>query len=50
MVAIWQIIYMVAISVIIAAVVRVLLGVLPLVTDKDQILQNSILNEILGAL
>ncbi|WPX09864.1 methionine ABC transporter permease [Anaerocellum danielii] len=46
----WQTIYMVIISTLIATIFGVPLGVLLLVTDKGQILQNSILNKIVSTI
>ena len=42
-------IYMVAVSVLLATVLGIPLGILLMVTDKGQILQNDIINSILGA-
>jgi D-methionine transport system permease protein len=41
-------IYMVAVSVLLATVLGIPLGILLMVTDKGQILQNDIINSILG--
>ncbi|ADQ40658.1 binding-protein-dependent transport systems inner membrane component [Caldicellulosiruptor acetigenus I77R1B] len=46
----WQTIYMVIISTLLATIFGVPLGVLLLVTDKGQILQNSILNKIVSTI
>jgi len=46
----WQTIYMVVISTLIATIFGVPLGVLLMVTDKGQILQNSILNKIVSTI
>ncbi|TYP49245.1 methionine ABC transporter permease [Thermosediminibacter litoriperuensis] len=46
--ATWQTVYMVAVSVLIAAVFGVPLGVLLMVTGRGQILQNDLLNKVLG--
>ncbi|EGD52401.1 D-methionine transport system permease protein [Thermoanaerobacter thermohydrosulfuricus] len=46
----WQTIYMVVVSTLIATIFGVPLGVLLMVTDKDQILHNEPLNKILGTI
>ncbi|ADL08903.1 methionine ABC transporter permease [Thermosediminibacter oceani] len=46
--ATWQTVYMVAVSVLIATFFGIPLGVLLMVTDRGQILQNGLLNKILG--
>lgn len=50
LVSTWQTIYMVLISTLIATVLGIPLGVLLMVTDKGQILQNDILNKILSTI
>lgn len=50
LVSTWQTIYMVVISTFIATVLGIPLGVLLMVTDKGQILQNSTLNRILSTI
>ncbi|AZT90653.1 ABC transporter permease [Caldicellulosiruptor changbaiensis] len=50
LVSTWQTIYMVVISTLIATVLGIPLGVLLMVTDKGQILQNDILNKILSTI
>jgi len=50
LVSTWQTIYMVVISTFIATVLGIPLGVLLMVTDKGQILQNDILNKILSTI
>jgi len=44
----WQTVYMVAVSVSVATIFGLPLGVLLFVTDKGQILENIILNKVLG--
>ncbi|MCG0276373.1 MAG: ABC transporter permease [Thermosediminibacteraceae bacterium] len=46
--ATWETIYMVAVSLLIATVFGIPLGVLLYATDRNQILQNYVLNKILG--
>ncbi|HAA80245.1 MAG TPA: methionine ABC transporter permease, partial [Thermoanaerobacter sp.] len=50
LVATWQTIYMVAVSTFIATIFGVPLGILLMVTDRNQILQNELLNKILGTI
>ncbi|WP_422447252.1 methionine ABC transporter permease [Thermoanaerobacterium sp. DL9XJH110] len=50
LVSTWQTIYMVAVSVLIATVFGIPLGILLMVTDRGQILQNILLNKILGTI
>jgi D-methionine transport system permease protein len=50
LIASWQSLYMVIISVIIASIFGIPLGILLMVTDKDQIVENQILNKILGTI
>ncbi|MBT1279696.1 methionine ABC transporter permease [Thermoanaerobacter sp. CM-CNRG TB177] len=46
----WQTIYMVVVSTFIATIFGVPLGILLMVTDRNQILQNELLNKILGTI
>lgn len=46
----WQTLYMVLVSTFIATIFGIPIGILLLITDKGQILQNEILNKVLGTI
>ncbi|MCR4431759.1 MAG: ABC transporter permease [Tepidanaerobacteraceae bacterium] len=48
LVSTWQTVYMVFISVVIASIIGIPLGILLMITDKGQICKNQIVNAILG--
>lgn len=48
LVSTWQTVYMVFISVVIASIIGIPLGILLMITDKGQICKNQIVNTILG--